>query len=323
MKAFALNLFKFSLPVIIVMVSVEVFLSVEPGIFKVKSDYIHQNLDSIAVLVLGSSHTKDAINPELIALKTANLAYGGQSLHLDSKLLFTFINKLPNLKVVFIELNYHSLEYDNDENNWRNSLYYKYYGVTEKMSNKPNLNQYSLYLSNPDFYHHYLFDYFSPYVFHEKLNKAGFVVAGQQDRFQEYSFDTLLIEQTRYPYLKERHKNISLDAFEKNGKIVANMIDACEQRGIQVVLLSTPLYKTYVSEMIDSKSKRRKDFKTMIKKRYPKLNDWDFERIWVFDAMYFKNDDHLNTDGAVKFTRIINDSLKVKFGNAPMQHITK
>mgnify|MGYP000306610883 CR=1 FL=1 len=112
MKKFLYKTLLFSAPVLLLFLAIELFVVFKPNSFNTKAKYIQNNLDVEAVF-LGSSHTQNGINPEFMHLKTANLAYGGQDYALDSALFFKYASKLQDLKYVFLEMDYHSLEHTN------------------------------------------------------------------------------------------------------------------------------------------------------------------------------------------------------------------
>ena len=140
------------------------------SIFQLKTDYFNENKKNINTLVLGSSHNKMAINPELIkSFKCANLAYGGQDIKIDSALLKTVIKQLPKLKFVILELSYQTLEQRFNPNYHRNSLYLRAYDIN-LFNRSTKLIDYSIYLSNPKLYNQFL----NPFVSNTPLNEFGF-----------------------------------------------------------------------------------------------------------------------------------------------------
>lgn len=220
MKKFILNIFKFSsvfiLPVILFFIYAEIFLSSYPTIFKLKADYLNSNRSNIEILTLGSSHNKDAFNPEYITnYKMANIAFDGQDFKIDSALFSNFIKKMPNLKAVVFELSYHSLEHRNEEDYFRNTMYLRYYDLN-LFSRKIFLNDYSIYLSNPKWYTRFL----NPFKEKAPLNKYGslksfFSLGDNPQVFSDYNFESKIIDADSTNELIIRHKYEDLSVYKK------------------------------------------------------------------------------------------------------------
>src|SRR5688572_26582080 len=114
MKRFILNLIKFCLPFLIVvggfLTYAEYTLQFYPSEFQLKAQYLKKDKDKINVLILGSSHNQNAINPEYVEdFNCSNLAFGGQDIRIDSALFNEVVDQLSGLKFVVFEISYHSL----------------------------------------------------------------------------------------------------------------------------------------------------------------------------------------------------------------------
>jgi hypothetical protein len=88
------------------------------------------------------------------------------------------------------------------------------------------------------------------------------------------------------------------------------LLDACRQKGIQVVLLTTPAHRSYRNAFIPEKDRRRKALLDSLIQEYPELIRLDFESDSTFATRDFKNEDHLNPRGAEKLTKKIDGWLK-------------
>lgn len=97
-----------------------------------KRKFLESKLDSIKVLILGSSHAYLGINPDYLDIKGYNLAGVSQSLYYDNELYKKYIDKMPNLRIVLISISYFSLWYelyDNYIEDWRDYYYYHFWNV--------------------------------------------------------------------------------------------------------------------------------------------------------------------------------------------------
>ncbi|WP_196895669.1 hypothetical protein [Aureivirga marina] len=313
MKYFLKRIFSFFIPLVVVL-SVFLFyaeneLSNFPSTFQIKAKYFKQNMDNIEVLILGSSHNQDALNPELFSdLNVANLAMGGQTLRIDEALLETYIDKLPNLKYVFFELSYHNLEHKFDAKYFKNNLYFKYYDIN-LFEREVNFKDYSIFLSNPIFYLRYL----NPNKEKVDLNKYGYLTKMTNDEvdkiFLNHNYDEAKIMSDTNSMILTRHRYKDLNAYKKNKKSFEQMIKLCSDRKIQPIILMPPVFKSYYKSYLKDKNERRLEFVSYLEKKYPSIVVMDFEQNPNFKVTDFKNDDHLNLKGAEKFSKIINKEL--------------
>lgn len=308
MKKFLFRIGFFSLPVILAFAALEVYFRVIPNAFSGKAHYFHSHLSNIQCLVLGSSHNQNAINPQFMAFPTANIAYSGQDQKLDSTLLFHFIDKMPNLKRVIIELDYHSLEESLGEEYFRYSWYYHFYDVDNGYV--PLLHKISLYASEPQFFNDLLKESFSPDATSYSYNEFGFIINDFPGAFADAGYDSLLLSKNASERLKLRHKTNDPALASANMHTVSAMVNACLKRNIQPVLLASPMYIDYRLQEIPEKALRRRKFIDEWR-AHPQVIFLDFEKDPRFVLRDFKNDDHLNPDGAQKFTQLLSDTLRI------------
>jgi hypothetical protein len=305
MKKFITKTIFISLPIILIGIFIELFISYYPNTFNTKASYLNSNLKNIEYLFLGSSHTQNSINPKFLDLTAANVAYGSQDYQLDSAIFFKYINRLNKIKTVFIEMDYHSLEKKNDADYFRLPWYYKYYDIN-LYNFKPN-DKMSLFLSNPSFFRNYLIDKMNPFNKHLIINKFGFV-ENDSDIFEKLNFNATTIAQTSIARLKNRYTSESIANFEFNKIKILSIISYCDKNNIEVIVLKNPVYKTYRKNYIKDKEDRNRVFldSLSLNRRIKLL---DFEADSRFNIKDFKNDDHLNSKGAEKLSTFINDKL--------------
>ena len=67
-----------------------------------------QHAEEVEILVLGNSHTCNAINPEYVSAKMFNLAISGQEYLYDHYLFFRWVERYKNLEYVIIPVSYFS-----------------------------------------------------------------------------------------------------------------------------------------------------------------------------------------------------------------------
>ncbi|MDX2469055.1 MAG: hypothetical protein QNL04_00605 [SAR324 cluster bacterium] len=72
--------------------------------YKVKKEYTEENKDSLQLIVLGSSHALYGVNPDLLSLKSVNLAHRIQDPYYDVNVANYYLEKLPKLEKVLISV---------------------------------------------------------------------------------------------------------------------------------------------------------------------------------------------------------------------------
>ena len=310
MRRFLIKISIFVLPIAVVVLGVELYLSSYKSAFQTKAQYIKENEDKIECLVLGSSHNQNAINPEYIKnLNVANLAYSGQDLKLDFLLLKEF-QHLPKLKIVIIELAYHGLENATSPGYDRNTIYLRFYKINN-FDRTPRLLDYSIFLSNPGMYTSFL----NPFMEKIPVNKYGFVaelcdLEKSIHRFKNAQYDTAYLYKTRVNMFTTRHNTESIDNFNNNTRFFENMIQMCLNHKLKVLVITPPLYKTYYELINANKKKRTEQFIARAKSKFPSIVYKDFSTGDGFSVYDFMNYDHLNPVGAEKFSKIIDSVLQ-------------
>ena len=75
-----------------------------PNSYSIKKDNFESSLDSIKILFLGSSEPLDDIDPGQLDAKGYNLAALWQRLYYDKELTLRYVDRMPDLKIVFISI---------------------------------------------------------------------------------------------------------------------------------------------------------------------------------------------------------------------------
>lgn len=309
MKKFIIKSLLFISVLLFSFVFIEIYLQFFPSAFQLKANYLKNNKSKIEVLILGSSHNQTAINPEFISLTTANIAFSGQDVSLDNKLLKKEITSLPNLKFVLLELSYHTLEMKNNTDYERNPLYLRFYNINN-FERGLHLKDYSIFLSDPKLYLKVLNPFFKMPLF----NKYGFELKiskyeKSMNRFQNLNYDTSKIDKDYKNAFIERHKYQDLSAFNLNTILFNNLIELCLSKNIKPIIVIPPVYKNYFTQMIKEKKCRSDKFLLSTTKKHPDILVIDFENTEFFNVRDFMNEDHLNPEGAKKFSKIINSVI--------------
>lgn len=298
MKCFLRKVFLFLLPVVIPIALIEVFFRFYDNSYRENESFINANQGEIEILLLGSSHSQAAVNPNVFAGKLLNLSYGGQDYFLDSALLVTYCYKLNKLKAVLIEVDYHSLEHGNPTVYWRNPLYNRYHDL--ELPTQGLINSFLMIASNKSFFVGRLLG---------KLRVGEFATVS---KFETLDYDSARILETSRNRLLHRHKERSDFFFNRNVNLLKSMIRVCHERNIQVFLISMPVYESYIVNKLIEKDKKRRELITQLLAEIPYLTYLDYENTpLVQKAIYFDDDDHLNIQGSKLFSEALKKDLSL------------
>jgi len=305
MKKFLLKSLFFLLPVLLLFTAVEGYIRNSTNSFISKANYLNNNTNAIEVLVLGTSHNQNGVNPKYFSNPTCNLAYASQNIQLDSAVFFSTVKRIKNLKKVIFEMDYHRMEIDSDDKMYRLPWYYIYYGI--EIYPVSLMNKYSLYSSNTTFFNNIILDDIKNKEKAKLINEFGFVEKNYSNEFEQLDYDSLKIDARATKRLKNRHKELSIEAFKKNQKRLESIITYCKNNKIELYFFSSPLYVTYVKNKIPEKEIRFKNYiNELIAKHH--INYHNFENSKKFKITDFSNEDHLNAIGAEKYSKTI-DSI--------------
>lgn len=217
------------------------------------------------------------------------------------------IDQSPKLQFIIFELSYHTLEQQNSPNYHRNSLYLRFYDINLYERNL-SMFDYSIYLSNPKLYNRFL----NPFAEKIPVNKFGFVTkmsSDNPDRFHSLNYNKKKILNDTTNLLIKRHQYKDIKAYNDNTTILSYLVRECIKEDIIPIIISPPVYTNYRNSYLSSKEKRRKDYLKRIIAAYPSIIYLDYEQDNRFEITDFKNEDHLNANGAKKLTIQLNDTL--------------
>lgn len=306
MKKFITKLLFFLIPIILFFMGLELFVQNDQNSFKTIAKYFNKNKANAEVLILGSSHHQNGLNPEFFNQNTINISYGAQDIKSDSALFFHNIKAMKNLKTVIFELDYHRMDIENNNDFYRYPWYYFYYDI--EIVPIKWYNKLSLYSSNPSFFNAIIKSKFDKNYKKQNINKFGYVTANYEDQFKLMKYDSVKIFSTANERLKDRHKELSHNAFVKNKERLVAIIKYCKINKIKICFLSTPVLKSYSDNKVKIKKNNMLNLINELKLKH-NIIYYDFQDDARFNLNDFRNDDHLNVNGAKKYSIIINEVI--------------
>jgi len=305
MKKIFLRLTIFSLPVILSILIIEIRLSSAPTEEYLKKAYFERNLDSIEILVLGSSHAFYGIDPSYFSMRGFNIAFLSQSLFYDSRIVLNYLKRMPKLKAVIITVSYHSLEYQvcDGFGYFHDFPYYQYWGFRY-----PEILWY-----DPRNYSKLLNFYSEGYRVRKMLFKNVIANYSNESRYG-YRFNSPVVETADLSEKLVSEQVHVLDYFCLHSRIDENihylitMIEALKGARVKPILITIPV--TSVFDKFANQQRNR--FRIAICNSLARTYQVDYLNYYSdsrFGDEDFYDCDHLNYDGAKKFSKILNDTI--------------
>lgn len=302
-------------PLTVILLS-DFFLRTQNTLHKEKYEGAKEVLDSIEVLILGTSHAHYGVDPEVFDLYAYNLANLGQSIYFDKRITLSLLPEMKKLKYVFIGIGYHSFAFSSQFN----KDYWSYYGNGIKYKDtsyfpailSPTLFGYTPRVAFAMIKHRFsnLRKYGPDILDFEVQNGVdlykpaikGFAPFEGRDTFN-FNHEAYVVSSTWYTEV--------IDQSNEKEEIVEDLEDFIEillTEGITPILFTPPTYTEYNKYLNSSYIKSNKKTSRATANKYG-IEYWDFFNSDTFKLEDYYDMEHLNRKGALKFTSMLNDSI--------------
>jgi hypothetical protein len=300
MKKFLIKLLVISLPILLMFLGMEILLRQIPNDYSFKYSFLKNNASKIETLILGSSHSYYGLNPEYITSFSFNASHISQSIDYDYAIFEKFNDQLSGLKTILIPIDYFTF-YSRTSvgvENWRVKNYEIYYGINKSCLPKDHSELLSFKFN---------VNLKRAFNFITSRNKTSITCSdlgyGNIFRDQKDLQKTGILAAKRHTYTDET-------LFSENVTIIKKFIAYTKENDIKILFYTSPAYKTYTDNLkLYQLSKTINTIKGLIEENehcsyLNFLTDKDFQ------SMDFRDADHLNKNGAIKFSKKINSILK-------------
>lgn len=304
MKKFIGKILLFFIPVAIILGGFEYLLYQIPNAYNTKRDLIEHHLDSVEVLVLGSSQSYYGIDPSCFRMPGLNMANNSQSLYYDEQITLKYLPQLKKLKCVVMAVSYFSLwnQLADMKEDWRDSFYYYYWDIRYPDLGWDNAKNYSLImLYGPQTALEYAGKRFNPELTAD-ISPNGWAIVDTMTK-NPYISDELGKKRMAY-----HQSTLKPERFEENIKMLDAFVAACKARNVQVCFITPPVFKTYYANADTAVvNKNSKAIKALCDKYGATYHDYFTDG--RFTLKDFNDNDHLNFMGAKKFSHILDQDL--------------
>jgi len=278
-----------------------------PNSYSYKRKCLESRLDSIEVLVLGSSQVTYGINPEYFSIKGFNLSNISQSLYYDSRLTLKYVDRMPKLKYVLINVSYFSFGFQliDGVEAWRDYYYSQFWDVNFNEISRFDLKRYSkLFLYTPRASLAYLKHGFQIDLTEGYKPNGYFMVDTAKNSLN-------ISDSLGYRRVMLHNKIYKEFRVKENENDIELLINELKKRNIKPVIVTPPVFSTYYKFADKAQMKRNRDAINSICKKY-KCNYFNYFCDNRFVQRDFRDNDHMNFIGAEKFSKIINNEILEK-----------
>jgi hypothetical protein len=285
----------------------EFYLRNLPNTYTWKKKMIELNLNKTNILILGNSMTFCGIIPGKLKYPSFNLANNSQDLYYDYQLVLNYVKHCTRLKYIFIPVNYASFEYTLDQGpeSWRTSYYKKAFNIKTR-DDQFKIKDYSAILMYGFQQGLQITLSLNRISLYNGVDSLGWFNGGSG---KLESNDASTSAKGTEEFLSET-KTFNYIYIPQNVRFLKGIIELAQKQHIEVVLITPPISR-YYSENISSDNpilKRQKKIMVDLCEKYriKYYSFWDDKR---FNNRDFSDIKHLNRDGAIKFSELINTEI--------------
>lgn len=303
-------IFYFLIPLILMGVLVEYSIRKIPNDYAYKNEWLSKNSQDVEILALGASSILHDINPEYFNKKGFNAAHLSQSLKYDNFIFSKFIDDMPSLEYVILGVDYWSPfgSMEDSPENWRIKYYNIHYG--SKIHRWEGKYNYEIYYLNTGTLKIAMGGLLTTLGLrnysHRTVNELGYGV--------NYTLNNRMPEWDNGDFEALRHNelissSISDKAISENKQYVEDIIRKCAEKDIKVLIVNSPLYKSYLDNQKNEYLEQQKSFCNYFAENYSNVELYDFRGDIRFTENDFYDSNHLNEIGSKKFTMILDSVI--------------
>ena len=296
MKRLIKTLSIFLSPVVLIIIIIWIWILTLSSSVKTNSQQFHLNKDT-SILFAGDSHIVGAI-PDTLYLNSKNIGLRSESYyHTFFKLKYFLENQ--KIRKIYLGYSYHNIAsyYDSFING-----YFSSYISSRIFFILPIKEKLRVLFWNRKKLIRFINEIFKVYKLLKSNtynSKSNFI-----DGFDIFHLNTAFSEKACVQRIKEQFfKNGQISEFSEFNLIYLNaIIEMCRQKGVEIVLITTPLHSKYIQGI-------PKPYIEKFLKFVRVNNSINLENIALVDSCFSPDGDHINNKGIFKTNKI----LKSKF----------
>lgn len=283
----------------------ELYLRSVPNDFKAKAEYMDKHASEVKILVIGSSATAMGVKPSCFDMQPSySCAYANQGALYNYLILNKYIDRMDSLRYVVMDATYAGLWNDGEFA----QTYVKKYSIYFGFDNfKGFSNRFEISANIKDIFERLTY----------KSDRAAFLTC-DSDGFQSRYFENIPYNDSVWKAYGKTHCEIDHTKIyrenakricEENTILIKNIIELCKKRNVNVLFISAPCHPYYYEYYNQVQKSIVDGTYNALCSEYDNVKWIDLTMSENFSIDEFSNVNHLNTKGAIKFTRMINDSI--------------
>lgn len=285
----------FLLPVLLLAAMLELGLRRIPNDYSYKSHWLETHISEVKILNFGSSHGYFGINPNAFSKQAFNAAHVSQTIGLDHFIFSKYIGEADSIEYLILPVSYSSLNSNvmiGGKEKWRNKKYMFYYDCPYRKCSFKNLEIWDGKLHNNclRLYRFFFHDIDEVYV--DALGWCKMEGLDWEDDGEEAA---------------KRHTAsiIPMDRVEKNIEMIQSIINVCQAKDIEIILLTLPAYETYREKLNNKQLSIVTNSCDSLAAFYKNVVYFNLLSDCRFNRNDFFNSDHLNEQGATKLSLLL------------------
>lgn len=272
------------------------YYSIYQNHIKAKLISLNSDKDKIEVLATGISYMANAIDEKKLCKKGGNIAYPSQDLYYDYNIVKYMLKDYKKVKYVLIGLSYYSFQYDMSLSSMKGNVIL-YYDIIHKEHNFCELTK--LLEERKQLVN------IGDNIF--KLSKANVPII-EWNVINSQRVTLLDDDNGKRQALNDGNKNYP-ETVKENKKIFIDFLKLLKKNNIKPIVIVCPTSK-YYSKYFPQKLKD--EFYNIIKNIRQRH---EFQFLDYFDSEMFYEEEfydvsHLNSKGAEKFTKMLNEKIE-------------
>ena len=270
-----------------------------PSDYAFKDEMLSEKCAEVQLLSFGSSHGHYGIRPDCFHLSAFNMGMPSQSIKYDHFLFYKYIEKCPKLSYVILPVSYFSLVSElEDGAGWAHAKGYTIYMGYEGNKYSPI---YNLELINKEKYLGLMKCVGKPLTF-VTCDSLGW---GNK---REWGNQKPNCTSLAYNTVQYHSENIGASIEANVGRLV-DIIKTCAERDIKVILLATPTHESYYSLLDSTHLELTVQTCEKLAAEFSNTTYLNLLKDSSFVYEDFYDPDHLNTIGAAKLTKKLDEVI--------------
>lgn len=304
MRTFCVRSLVFVVPLIALGAFLEGALRRIPNDYAYKRAYLDRHAKDIEVLILGSSHSYYGIDPCCLGTRAFNASHVSQSIKYDDFILEKYWDCLERLRVVVWPISYFTLFWELEQGleSWRVKDYVIYYDCP--YHGHGLRSRFEILNGKMTSHVRRLLRYYWRHQDDIMCDESGGILRPSQSVQQD-----LVATGSE---AVSRHKPSDYSNVERILNRLEARLRKCRDRGIEVVFVTMPAWTTYRNGMSQDDVALITSSLNALCGRYDNASYVNYLADARFGEGDFRNADHLNAQGAQKFSRLLKGVIDAK-----------